>query len=115
MVRSGIGDFVLKIAVLPAYACALHPSMACWAWSGRSSKLAIRSISSETESSAAPNENGDGESSGSVGHGLLGGGSTKIIDTGKGKFGMDLKFVGVACFIHYPADWARHSHLTVNP
>ena len=60
--------------------------MACWAWSGRSSKLAIRSI----ESSDIDNEpiaNGSG-----IGKGPLGG-EGKVIDTGKGKFGMDVRFV----------------------
>jgi WD repeat-containing protein 61 len=70
--------------------------MACWAWSGRSSKVAIRSI---PETSEASNENGNGESSGSIGHGPLGGGIGKVIETGKGKFGMDIKFVSFWFFL----------------
>ncbi|WRT63508.1 uncharacterized protein IL334_000413 [Kwoniella shivajii] len=69
---------------LPAFTSAIHPEEKCWAWSGRSSKLAIRSIESIAE------VNGNGESSGS-GRGVLGG-AGKVIDTGKGKFGMDLQF-----------------------
>ena len=60
--------------------------MACWAWSGRSSRLAIRQISTEGESST------NGQAEGHVGRGLLGG-EGKVVDTGKGKFGMDVKFV----------------------
>ena len=60
--------------------------MACWAWSGRSSRLAIRQISAEGESST------NGQDEGHVGRGLLGG-QGKVVDTGKGKFGMDVKFV----------------------
>ena len=61
--------------------------MKCWAWSGRSSKVAIRSISDEAEE-----EGINGHQEGSVGRGALGG-DGKVIDTGKGKFGMDLQFV----------------------
>nr|XP_031859914.1 uncharacterized protein CI109_004763 [Kwoniella shandongensis]KAA5526986.1 hypothetical protein CI109_004763 [Kwoniella shandongensis] len=69
---------------LPAFSSALHPESACWAWSGRSSRLAIRPMANSTE----PESNGSGEGSG---RGVLGG-EGKVIDTGKGKFGMDLKF-----------------------
>ncbi|KAK4683813.1 WD repeat-containing protein 61, partial [Tremellales sp. Uapishka_1] len=63
---------------LPAFSAALHPESKCWAWSGRSSKIAIRPI---TDSDVG------GESS----RGSLGG-AGKTIETGKGKFGMDVKF-----------------------
>ncbi|ORX34965.1 WD40-repeat-containing domain protein [Kockovaella imperatae] len=69
---------------LPAFSCAVHPSMKCWAWSGRSSKIAMRSISQADH--AESSTNGDG-----VGRSLLSG-ETKLVETGKGKFGMDLKF-----------------------
>ena len=58
--------------------------MACWAWSGRASKLAIRPISGESST--------NGQAEGKVGRGILGG-DGKVIQTGKGKFGMDIKFV----------------------
>ena len=76
-------------AELPAYACAIHPKLACWAWSGRSSRLAIRQMS-DVEPEPSANGNGNGESS--VGRGPLGG-EGKVVETGKGKFGMDVKFV----------------------
>ncbi|WWD22815.1 hypothetical protein CI109_107309 [Kwoniella shandongensis] len=63
---------------------AVEGEHACWAWSGRSSRLAIRPMANSTE----PESNGSGEGSG---RGVLGG-EGKVIDTGKGKFGMDLKF-----------------------
>lgn len=75
-------------SALPAYACALHPTMACWAWSGRSSKLAIRQISTPSAGESSTN----GYANGQVGKGPLGG-EGKVIETGKGKFGMDVKFV----------------------
>ncbi|ORY22977.1 WD40-repeat-containing domain protein [Naematelia encephala] len=65
---------------IPAYAVGLHPNNKCWAWSGRSSKLAVRQMNEEVEA------NGHG-----VGQGPLSG-ETSVIDTGKSKFGMDLKF-----------------------
>lgn len=72
---------------LPAFAGALHPNLDCWAWSGRSSKVAIRSFDKpSTEAESA------GDDQGIAGKGGLGG-SGKVIDTGKGKFGMDLQFV----------------------
>lgn len=64
---------------LPAYTGALHPQDRCWAWSGRSSKIAIRHMQQDT---------GDD----SQDQGLLSGEGT-VIEAGKGKFGMDLQFV----------------------
>ena len=61
--------------------------MKCWAWSGRASRLALRSISEEANGESS--SNGEG-----VGRGLLGG-QGKLIETGKGKFGMDIQFVGL--------------------
>ncbi|OCF43764.1 hypothetical protein I317_02368 [Kwoniella heveanensis CBS 569] len=74
---------------LPAFAAAIHPTSQCWAWSGRSSKLAIRSIYQDGPSvsaSASAGEDSEGSS-----RGLLGG-EGKVIDTGRGKFGMDVQF-----------------------
>lgn len=82
----------LRRAELPAYACALHPSLACWAWSGRSSKLAIRPLSQSSDTDGGET---NGHVEGSVGRGTLGAEGT-VIETGKGKFGMDLKFVSSA-------------------
>jgi WD repeat-containing protein 61 len=70
---------------LAAYTSALHPNLECWAWSGRSSKLAIRTMSDTSSSESS--SNGEGSSRGALG------GEGKVIDTGKGKFGMDLQFV----------------------
>ncbi|OCF71338.1 hypothetical protein I204_07965 [Kwoniella mangroviensis CBS 8886] len=69
---------------LPAFTSAIHPQNKCWAWSGRSSKLAIRSIDQ-----LSPQE-GEGVNGNTTRGGL--GGNGKIVDTGKGKFGMDLQF-----------------------
>ncbi|KAK8844633.1 hypothetical protein IAR55_006480 [Kwoniella newhampshirensis] len=57
---------------------------ACWAWSGRSSKVAIRSIADSDEAHF------DGDSQASS-RGVLGG-EGRVVDAGKGRFGMDLKF-----------------------
>lgn len=76
---------------LPAYACALHPTMACWAWSGRSSKLAIRQISAPSEGETSATGYADGH----VGRGPLVG-EGKVVETGKGKFGMDVRFVSIS-------------------
>jgi len=70
---------------LPAYTGALHPQDKCWAWSGRSSKIAIRSIDSDA----------GGEAEVASDRGPLGG-QGKLVDAGKGKFGMDLQFVSSA-------------------
>jgi hypothetical protein len=75
----------LKRSELAGYTSAIHPEGSCWAWSGRSSKLGIRQVSS-----GLSNENG--ETNGEAGRGPLGG-AGKVVDTGKGKFGMDVKFV----------------------
>ncbi|WVQ93920.1 hypothetical protein IAU59_000998 [Kwoniella sp. CBS 9459] len=74
---------------IPAYAAALHPSSQCWAWSGRSSKLAIRSISQDAAGSSSAGAGA--ESEGNSSRGLLGG-VGKVVDTGRGKFGMDVQF-----------------------
>ena len=79
---------------LPAFACAVHPQMSCWAWSGRTSKLGMRQIPQEALSAGEqPNGHENGESSG-VANPLAG--EAKGIDTVKGKFGMDVKFVRLA-------------------
>ncbi|WVF66299.1 hypothetical protein IAT40_001039 [Kwoniella sp. CBS 6097] len=71
---------------LPAYAAAIHPTSQCWAWSGRSSKLAIRSISQSQDASTSGSDS-EGSS-----RGALGGDEGKVVDTGRGKFGMDVQF-----------------------
>ncbi|WVR03408.1 hypothetical protein IAU60_000399 [Kwoniella sp. DSM 27419] len=73
---------------LPAFASAIHPESKAWAWSGRSSKLSIRSIPSDQAGSTSANGETNGEGSR---RGLLGG-EGKVVDTGKGKFGMDVQF-----------------------
>jgi len=66
--------------------------MKCWAWSGRASNVAIRSIEEGEK------EEANGHSSETIGKGVLGG-AGKLVDTGKGKFGMDIKFVSAVCFV----------------
>lgn len=63
---------------LPAYAAALHPSSSAFAWSGRGSRLAIRSLDL-----GADDESGAGI--------LSGAGS--VVDLVKGRFGMDVQYV----------------------
>jgi WD repeat-containing protein 61 len=79
---------------IPAFACALHPSNSAWAYCGRSSKIVIRPISSDAIESLGT-QNGDEEDGGTskTGKGPLGG-EGQVADTGKGKFAMDLQFVG---------------------
>lgn len=84
--RCPIVNFAYYQAV-PAFTAALHPEMKCWAWSGRSSKLAIRTIESDETS-----ETTNGQAEGSQSQGRLAGGG-KIVDTAKGRFGMDVQFV----------------------
>ncbi|OWZ45814.1 hypothetical protein C349_02482 [Cryptococcus neoformans var. grubii Br795] len=62
---------------IPAFACSLHPQSSCWAWSGRSSKVVIRTMISD---------DADPTTQGPLG------GESSIMDGGKGKFGMDLQF-----------------------
>ncbi|WWC66979.1 uncharacterized protein I206_100886 [Kwoniella pini CBS 10737] len=73
---------------LPAFTSAIHPEGKCWAWSGRSSKLAMRPIDQIVPE--ANGEEANGEASNNRRGGL--GGESKAIDTGKGKFGMDVQF-----------------------
>lgn len=68
---------------IPAFACSLHPQHACWAWSGRSSKVVIRTMGSA-----------DADADPSNAQGPLGGESS-VMHGGKGKFGLDLQFVSV--------------------
>jgi WD repeat-containing protein 61 len=84
-------ELELTTKELPAFTSALHPDLKCWAWSGRSSKLGIRPI---TEDAASNDEElaEDGSGHAAVGRGPLGG-EGGVIDTGKGKFTMSLKFV----------------------
>lgn len=71
---------------LPAFTSALSPSANAWAWAGRGSKLAIRSIdTSALEATETEEESQPGPS-------VLGG-SGNLIDTAKGKFGMSVEFV----------------------
>lgn len=96
-------------AEIPAFACALHPQSSAYAWAGRSSKIGIRSI---VPDSLGDQETQDGEANGNglssseaVGKGPLGG-EGKIVDTGKGKFVMDMKYVSF--FSHYDShDWSQ--------
>jgi WD repeat-containing protein 61 len=80
----GVGDKPRSSLMpeLPAYSGALHPQESCWAWSGRSSRVDIRSIGGD------PGDQEDGQ----TGRGPLGG-EGGIVETGKGRFGMDLQFV----------------------
>lgn len=81
------------MAELPAFSAAIHPTQACWAYSGRSSKLAIRPIASiETSSEDAESSTANANGTAAVGKGSLGG-EGKVVIAGKGKFGMDVKFV----------------------
>lgn len=76
---------------LPGYAAAIHPSEECWAWSGRSSKLGIRRITDLASGHEDGETNGNANGNG-IGRGALAG-TGAVVDTGKGKFGMDVKFV----------------------
>lgn len=74
---------------IPAFTCALHPQHACWAWSGRTSKVVIRTMGSDDVDVDA-----DADSSSTQGPGPLGGESS-VMQGGKGKFGLDLQFVSI--------------------
>lgn len=74
---------------IPAFTCALHPQRACWAWSGRTSKVVIRTMGSDDVDVDA-----DADSSSTQGPGPLGGESS-VMQGGKGKFGLDLQFVSI--------------------
>jgi hypothetical protein len=78
---------------LPGYAAAIHPNGECWAWSGRSSKLGIRRITDLTPGHEDSEAHGNGNGNG-IGRGALAG-TGAVVDTGKGKFGMDVKFVSL--------------------
>lgn len=74
---------------IPAFTCALHPQYACWAWSGRTSKVVIRTMGSDDVDADA-----DADSSSTQGPGPLGG-ESGVMQGGKGKFGLDLQFVSI--------------------
>lgn len=74
---------------IPAFTCALHPQYACWAWSGRTSKVVIRTMGSVDDDVDA-----DADPSSTQGPGPLGGESS-VMQGGKGKFGLDLQFVSI--------------------
>lgn len=82
------------ITEIPAYACALHPSSSAYAYCGRSSKIIVKTISSDSLNgfSIENDEDGDEPNGAAVGAGPLGG-EGKVVDTGKGKFAMDINFV----------------------
>ncbi|KGB79993.1 hypothetical protein CNBG_5749 [Cryptococcus deuterogattii R265] len=69
---------------IPAFACSLHPQHACWAWSGRSSKVVIRTM-------VSADADADADADPSSAQGPLGGESS-VMHGGKGKFGLDLQF-----------------------
>lgn len=83
---------------IPAYACALHPSSSAYAYCGRSSKIIVKTISSDSLNGGSNEDDDEGnEQNGvSVGAGPLGG-EGKVVDTGKGKFAMDINFVSCSC------------------
>lgn len=81
-------------AELAAYAAAIHPTAACWAWTGRGSKLAIRSIDTAAlEAADAETQDEDGEQATQAGPSNALSGSGSVVDTVKGKFGMAVEFV----------------------
>ncbi|WOO84491.1 WD repeat-containing protein 61 [Vanrija pseudolonga] len=72
--RAAVGE---GLGELPAYAAALHPSSSAFAWSGRGSRLAIRALDLSAEDEA--------------GAGILSG-TGSVVETVKGRFGMDVQF-----------------------
>lgn len=75
-----------------AYACALHPEATSYAWSGRSSKVVIRSLSPVDDSANGYGAADEEGAPAQIGAGPLSGEST-VVEAGKGKFGMALKYV----------------------
>lgn len=86
--------YVTKLEI-PAFACALHPQHACWAWSGRTSKVVIRTMGSDDADADA-----DADPSSTQGQGPLGGESS-VMQGGKGKFGLDLQFESIPKAYHF--------------
>lgn len=85
---------------IPAFACALHPSNSAWAYCGRSSKIVVRPISSDAiESLGTQNGEEEDMEPAKTGKGPLGG-EGQVVDSGKGKFAMDVKFVSFQVTLH---------------
>lgn len=91
---------VLWCPVLPAWAVAMHPDGRSWACTGQSAKVGfytdLADISEtlnvdleNTGAEAQDDEDQDEKTSQSLGK------LVKVIETGRGKFGMDLKYVSL--------------------
>jgi hypothetical protein len=89
---------IYPLAVLPAWAVAMHPDGKSWACTGQSAKVGFytdlgdisETLDVDLENTSAENqddEDQDDKTSKSLGK------LVKVIETGRGKFGMDLKYV----------------------
>lgn len=89
----------VSFTVLPAWAVAMHPDGRSWACTGQSAKVGFYTDLKEVadladvdleDGSAAAQDDEDQDDKTSESLGKL----VKVIETGRGKFGMDLKYVG---------------------
>jgi WD repeat-containing protein 61 len=88
-------DRPADLVEIPAYACAIHPSGSSWAYCGRSSKIVVRPIAADAlHTNGTANGDTMQEETDTVGNGPLGGGG-RVVDTGKGKYVMDIKYVSL--------------------
>jgi hypothetical protein len=95
--------------VLPAWAVAMHPDGKSWACTGQSAKVGFytdlgdisETLDVDLENTSAENqddEDQDDKTSKSLGK------LVKVIETGRGKFGMDLKYVSVWAWFWFMSD-----------
>lgn len=106
--EDGVGEYCLRNVilqlmcfrdvVLPAWAVAMHPDGRSWACTGQSAKVGFYSDLTDISETLdvdlenAPMENQDDEDQDDKTSQSLGK-LVKVIETGRGKFGMDLKYV----------------------
>jgi hypothetical protein len=88
---------LLAIAVLSAWAAGMHPSGSSYAVTGQGARVGFYQINDADEDAAM---NGDESKEGA---GSLQGECVKLMETGRGKFGMDL------CYVSSEAAWCMRS------
>jgi hypothetical protein len=99
----------IPLLVLPAWAVAMHPDGKSWACTGQSAKVGFytdladisETLDVDLENTSAENqddEDQDDKTSRSLGK------LVKVIETGRGKFGMDLKYVSVWAWFWFMSD-----------
>lgn len=85
-----------KITESSAFSVALHPNGVHWAATGQNAKVKLYSLPNHLRPGAGPNDTNEDSEESAQGLGSL----DKVVDTGKSKFGMCVKYVSVTIDIH---------------